>query len=100
MPKNFWSPTFTFILQSGSEPMNAAAYLQRQGWRGHGHSLDEGNRGLAKPILVSHKTDSAGLGKKKNDFEDQWWLRVWDAKPAGANGEVRLPAVYYSVSSI
>lgn len=58
--------------------MNASAYLKGHGWRGDGFSLDASDRGLAKPLLVSHKLDLAGLGTKKNDFSNQWWLTSFD----------------------
>lgn len=64
-----------------NESMNASAFLQKQGWRGKGHSLDQTNRGLKNPLLLAHKIDNSGLGTKKNNFEDQWWLRAWD-KPS------------------
>jgi len=58
--------------------MNTAAYLKAQGWRGEGFSLDHTNRGIARPLLVDHKKDLAGLGNKKNDFGNQWWLNAFD----------------------
>ncbi|KAI9718515.1 MAG: hypothetical protein M1828_006698 [Chrysothrix sp. TS-e1954] len=58
--------------------MNADALLKDQGWRGKGYSLDQSDRGLSKPLLVRHKRDSAGLGSKKEDFGNQWWLKAWD----------------------
>lgn len=58
--------------------MDAAGILKSHGWRGTGHSLDTSNRGLVKPLLVSHKQDLLGLGKKKNLVSDQWWMRAFD----------------------
>ncbi|KAI9761332.1 MAG: tRNA-His guanylyltransferase [Chaenotheca gracillima] len=68
--------------------MDTAGYLSRQGWLGAGYSLHgakgdnrgavAGGRGLAKPILVSQKSNTHGIGKKKNDLSDQWWLRAFD----------------------
>jgi len=58
--------------------MNAVAYLKAQGWRGEGFSLDHTNRGIARPLLVDHKKDLSGLGTKKNDFSNQWWLSAFD----------------------
>lgn len=58
--------------------MNASVYLQNQGWRGIGHSLDPSDRGLSKPLLVPHKSSKAGLGSKEHDFGNQWWLNAWD----------------------
>jgi hypothetical protein len=45
--------------------MNAESYLRAQGWKGSGHSLDATGRGIKKPLLISHKQDQLGLGKKK-----------------------------------
>ena len=72
-----------------STPMNASAYLKGQGWRGSGFSLDQTNRGLSKPLLVSHRTDQSGLGTKKNDFSEQWWMNNFDKslKAFGGGGD-------------
>jgi hypothetical protein len=60
--------------------MNAEAYLRKQGWQGSGHSLDRTGRGIKKPLLIAHKNDQLGLGKKKaaHTTDDQWWLRAFD----------------------
>lgn len=60
--------------------MNADSYLRRQGWRGSGHSLDSSDRGIKKPLLIAHKQDQLGLGKKKaaHTTDDQWWMRAYD----------------------
>ncbi|KAH7112462.1 hypothetical protein B0J11DRAFT_542388 [Dendryphion nanum] len=58
--------------------MDANAYLKRQGWRGSGHSLDRTDRGIKKPLLIAHKQDQLGLGKKKQFVDDQWWMRAFD----------------------
>lgn len=59
--------------------MDSAAYLHRQGWRGHGHSLDHSNNGLKKPLLVSKKVDVLGVGLNKHAaVSDQWWLKAYD----------------------
>lgn len=59
--------------------MDASAYLKRQGWRGHGHSLDHSDRGIKKPLLVSKKVDALGVGLNKHStVSDQWWLRAFD----------------------
>ncbi|KNG51901.1 dna-directed rna polymerase ii subunit rpb1 protein [Stemphylium lycopersici] len=60
--------------------MNAEAYLRKQGWQGSGHSLDKTGRGIKKPLLIAHKNDQLGLGKKKaaHTTDDQWWLRAFD----------------------
>lgn len=59
--------------------MDAAAYLKGQGWRGTGHSLDGQNRGLARPLLITHKQDALGVGiNKHGKVSDQWWMRAFD----------------------
>jgi nucleolar protein TMA23 len=60
--------------------MNAEAYLRKQGWQGSGHSLDQTGRGIKRPLLIAHKNDQLGLGKKKaaHTTDDQWWLRAFD----------------------
>jgi nucleolar protein TMA23 len=73
--------------------MNAEQYLRNQGWQGSGHSLDSTGRGIKKPLLISHKTDQLGLGKKKaaHTTDDQWWMRAFDAslQSIGTGKEVR-----------
>ena len=51
--------------------MNAEAYLRKQGWQGAGHSLDGEGRGIAKPLLIAHKQDQLGLGKKTGGPHDR-----------------------------
>jgi len=63
--------------------MDASTLLKGQGWRGEGHSLDTTNRGLARPLLVQHKADALGIGNKKHDFSDQWWLTNFDKSLKG-----------------
>ncbi|KAJ9151810.1 hypothetical protein NKR23_g2733 [Pleurostoma richardsiae] len=60
--------------------MNAHALLTAQGWRGKGHSLhaSDDSIGLARPILVSRKNDTRGIGKKSHATSDQWWLNAFD----------------------
>lgn len=60
--------------------MNAEGLLRKQGWRGAGFSLDTTDRGIKKPLLISHKQDQLGLGKKKasHTTDDQWWMRAFD----------------------
>ena len=72
--------------------MDADAYLKRHGWRGAGHSLDHTGRGIKKPLLLAHKQDQLGLGKKKaaHNTDDQWWMRAFDEslKSIGTGQEV------------
>jgi nucleolar protein TMA23 len=72
--------------------MNAEAYLRKQGWQGSGHSLDGEGRGIKKPLLIAHKQDQLGLGKKKAAYttDDQWWMRAFDdsLKNIGSGQEV------------
>lgn len=60
--------------------MNAHALLTSQGWRGSGHSLHktDDSIGLARPILVSRKNNSLGIGRKNHVTSDQWWLNAFD----------------------
>ncbi|KAF2865113.1 hypothetical protein BDV95DRAFT_587339 [Massariosphaeria phaeospora] len=60
--------------------MDTDAYLRRHGWKGTGHSLDTHGRGISKPLLIAHKQDQLGLGKKKaaHNTDDQWWMRAFD----------------------
>jgi nucleolar protein TMA23 len=61
--------------------MDAHAHLRGLGWRGTGFSLDKSDRGLAKPLLISHRIDGRGLGSKtqKEKQADRWWLNAFDA---------------------
>jgi hypothetical protein len=74
-------------------PMNAESYLRKQGWKGSGHSLDSTGRGIKKPLLIAHKQDQLGLGKKKAAWttDDQWWMRAYDQslQQIGTGQEVR-----------
>lgn len=60
--------------------MDARALLTSQGWRGTGHSLHKSDDsiGLSKPILVSRKTNTLGIGRKNHVTSDQWWLNAFD----------------------
>lgn len=60
--------------------MDAHALLTSQGWRGSGHSLHktDDSIGLARPILVSRKNNSLGIGRKNHVTSDQWWLNAFD----------------------
>jgi nucleolar protein TMA23 len=77
--------------------MDASAYLKKQGWRGTGHSLDHTDRGIKKPLLIAHKQDTLGLGKKKamHNVDDQWWMRAFDEslKNIGTGQESTLSQV-------
>ena len=78
--------------------MNAEAYLRKQGWQGSGHSLDGEGRGIKKPLLIAHKQDQLGLGKKKAAYttDDQWWMRAFDdsLKNIGSGQEVHMDLQY------
>ena len=66
--------------------MNTAAYLTNQGWQGNGHALHHSGRGIKKPILISQKLNTFGIGKKKHDAHaDQWWARAFDDTLKGLN---------------
>ncbi|KAF1926316.1 uncharacterized protein M421DRAFT_68219 [Didymella exigua CBS 183.55] len=77
--------------------MNAEAYLRKQGWQGSGHSLDGEGRGIRKPLLIAHKQDQLGLGKKKAAYttDDQWWMRAFDdsLKNIGSGQESTLSQI-------
>lgn len=64
--------------------MDPSAYLTKQGWLGTGHALHPtSGRGLSRPLLVSRRTDSRGVGNKKHNLADQWWSRAFDASLKG-----------------
>src|SRR5271170_6521479 len=78
--------------------MDAQAHLLSLGWAGPGHSLDsrphKGRRGLAydpnqvhntgngliKPLLVSQKKNTFGIGKKAHEpaAGNEWWLKGFE----------------------
>lgn len=65
------------ILVGSIDGMNTAAYLERHGWLGSGHSLHPAGHGITKPVTVSRKSNVLGLGKKANDiYMDRWWARL------------------------
>ena len=80
--------------------MNAEAHLLALGWHGHGHALDSykqhGKRGLAydpngtsnssanglvKPLLVSQKRNTFGIGKRAHEPSrgNEWWLKGFES---------------------
>ena len=65
--------------------MDAHALLKSQGWRGTGHSLHhtDDSIGLAKPLLVSRKDNTLGIGRKNHVTSDQWWLNAFDEQLKG-----------------
>lgn len=65
--------------------MDAAAYLKSQGWRGSGHSLHHTSDaiGLSRPILVSQKQNTLGVGKKQHKTSDMWWMNAFDKSLKG-----------------
>lgn len=78
--------------------MDAQAHLLSLGWAGPGHSLDsrphKGRRGLAydpkqaqnngngliKPLLISQKKNTFGIGKKAHEpaAGNEWWLKGFE----------------------
>lgn len=60
--------------------MDAHALLTSQGWRGKGHSLHStsDNIGLSRPLLVSQKQNTLGVGKKQHRTSDMWWMNAFD----------------------
>lgn len=81
------SPAFYPALSA----MDASALLAKQGWRGAGHGLGSTGHGIARPLLISNKQDALGLGKKKIQVADQWWMRAYDngLKELGTGKQVR-----------
>ncbi|KAF2638265.1 hypothetical protein P280DRAFT_471383 [Massarina eburnea CBS 473.64] len=77
--------------------MDASALLHKQGWLGTGHSLDTSGRGIKRPLLIAHKQDQLGLGKRKaaHTADDQWWMRAFDEslKNIGSGKESTLAQV-------
>ncbi|KAF2091204.1 hypothetical protein K490DRAFT_54100 [Saccharata proteae CBS 121410] len=75
--------------------MDASALLTKQGWRGHGHSLDKNDRGIKRPLLVANKQNVLGVGKKKTQVADQWWMRAYDTglKELGSGKETTLSQI-------
>lgn len=68
--------------------MDTTAYLTRQGWRGDGYALHASGRGIKKPLLLSKKNNTLGVGKKLHDAHaDQWWSRAFDETLRSINGE-------------
>lgn len=65
--------------------MNAHALLTSQGWRGSGHSLHptSDTTGLSRPLLVSQKANTLGLGKKQHKTADMWWMNAFDKSLKG-----------------
>ncbi|KAG9235446.1 hypothetical protein BJ875DRAFT_374299 [Amylocarpus encephaloides] len=65
--------------------MDAHALLTSQGWRGKGHSLHPTNEnvGLKRPLLVSRKDNTLGIGKKQHRTSDMWWMNAFDSSLKG-----------------
>ncbi|KAI9870957.1 MAG: hypothetical protein M1830_003587 [Pleopsidium flavum] len=82
--------------------MDTSAYLHRHGWRGSGHSLHPTGRGISRPLLVSHKQNVLGVGKKKHDaYADQWWARAFDSSLKGldVNRDKEAPGVEVKIGT-
>ncbi|KAF4635012.1 hypothetical protein G7Y89_g3084 [Cudoniella acicularis] len=60
--------------------MDAHALLTSQGWRGTGNSLHPTSNtiGLSRPLLVSKKDNTLGVGKKQHRTSDMWWMNAFD----------------------
>jgi nucleolar protein TMA23 len=65
--------------------MDAHSLLTSQGWRGSGHSLHptSDNTGLSRPLLVSRKQNTLGVGKKQHRTSDMWWMNAFDKSLKG-----------------
>ena len=68
--------------------MNAEAHLISLGWAGPGNALNShikahkgrGGLGLTKPLLVSQKKNTFGIGKKVHEpaSGNDWWLKGFE----------------------
>ena len=59
--------------------MDASLLLERQGWQ-KGTGLGFSGRGISKPLLVSQKQNSLGLGATTKATQwDQWWSKAFDS---------------------
>ncbi|KAH6669375.1 hypothetical protein B0J14DRAFT_598531 [Halenospora varia] len=65
--------------------MDAHALLTSQGWRGTGNSLHPTSNsvGLSRPLLVSRKDNTLGVGKKQHKTSDMWWMNAFDSSLKG-----------------
>ncbi|KUJ24596.1 uncharacterized protein LY89DRAFT_679688 [Mollisia scopiformis] len=65
--------------------MDAHALLTSQGWRGTGNSLHPTSNtiGLSRPLLVSKKQNTLGIGKKQHKTSDMWWMNAFDSSLKG-----------------
>jgi len=79
----------THSAKMSQKAINAGQHLTSLGWAGPGHALDShtSNRGLSRPLLVTHKQNTRGLGSRtaKERQADQWWLNAFDAALRQAN---------------
>ena len=78
--------------------MDAKSHLQSLGWLGPGHALNShltshkgrGGLGLTKPLLISQKKNSFGVGKKAHEPPkgNEWWLKGFEnaLKGVGTDG--------------
>ncbi|PKI85428.1 hypothetical protein MVES_000447 [Malassezia vespertilionis] len=57
-------------------PLDSQKYLTKQGWRGHGLSLDNEGRGLKRPIVIAQKRNLGGVGQNR-DRAVEWWDDVF-----------------------
>ncbi|KAH8679864.1 hypothetical protein BGZ60DRAFT_561376 [Tricladium varicosporioides] len=65
--------------------MDAHALLTSQGWRGTGNSLHPTSNsvGLSRPLLVSRKDNTLGVGRKQHKTSDMWWMNAFDSSLKG-----------------
>ncbi|EEP82227.1 predicted protein [Uncinocarpus reesii 1704] len=87
------------VVKSPNKGFVGSAYYC--GWSGPGNPLNPSRRaggphaglGLTKPILISRKKNTHGIGKKVHDHTNQWWLRGFEAALSGiANDGTASPA--------
>jgi hypothetical protein len=70
-----------FFIQSGQMDF-AALHLTRLGWE-QGQGLGRNKQGIKKPIGITHKTDTRGLGKDMDEWETSWWQHLYNSGSAG-----------------
>lgn len=64
--------------------LDASKYLNSYGWKGKGHAL--GENGLTKPIAVTKKQDTHGLGQDRNE-SFAWWDNIFNKAAKGVKIE-------------
>ncbi|KAI4216607.1 MAG: hypothetical protein LQ351_001096 [Letrouitia transgressa] len=59
--------------------MKTSDYLTRYGWLGDGHTLHPSGRGIKKPLSISQKDNTFGLGKDPHEaISNLWWEKAYE----------------------